>query len=49
MPENNLLSAQVYILILNVANCGSPTTAVQKEVHDDPIPILAELTISVRL
>lgn len=49
MPENNLLSAQVYILILNVADCGSPTTAVQKEVHDDPIPILAELTIGFRL
>lgn len=48
MPENNLSSAQVYILILNVANSGSPTTTVQKEVHDDPIPILAELTISVR-
>lgn len=49
VPENNLSAAQVYILILNVANGGSPTTAVQKEVHDDPIPILAELTISVRL
>ena len=49
MPEYNLSAAQVDILILNVANCGSPTTAVQKEVHDDPIPILAELTISVRL
>ena len=49
MPENNLSAAQVYILILNVSYCGSPTTAVQKEVHDDPIPILAELTISVRL
>ena len=49
MPENNLSSAQVDILILDVADCGSTTTAVQKEVHDDPIPILAELTISVRL
>ena len=49
VPENNLSAAQVYILILNVANGGSPTTAVQKEVHDDPIPILAELTIGFRL
>ena len=49
MPENNLSTAQVYILILNVSYCGSPTTAVQKEVHDDPIPILAELAIGFRL
>ena len=49
VPENNLLAAQVHILILNVANCGSPTTAVEKEVDDDPIPILAELTIGFRL
>ena len=28
VSEDNLLSTQVYILILNVANCGSPTTAV---------------------
>lgn len=49
VPENNLLSAQVYILILNVPNSGSPTTAVQKEVYDDPIPILAELAIGFRL
>ena len=49
VPENNLLSAQVYILILNVSNCGSPATAVQKKVHDDPIPILTELAIGFRL
>jgi hypothetical protein len=49
VPENNLSSAQIHILILNVADCGSPTTAVQEEVHDDPIPILTELTISLRL
>lgn len=49
VSENNLSAAQVNILILNVANCGSTTTAVQKEVHDDPIPILAELTIGFRL
>lgn len=49
VSENNLLAAQVYILILNVANCSSPTTAVQKEVHDDPIAILTELTIGFRL
>ena len=49
VSENNLFAAQVYILILNVANCSSPTTAVQKEVHDDPIAILTELTIGFRL
>ena len=49
VPENNLSAAQVYILILNVANSGSPTTAVQKEVHDDPIPILAEVAVCFRL
>ena len=49
VPENNPLAAEVYILILNVANCGSPTTAVEQEVYDDPISILAELTIGFRL
>jgi len=48
VPENNLSAAQVYILILNVSDCSSTTTAVQKEVHDDPIPILAEVAVGFR-
>lgn len=44
-PENNLPAARIYILILIIANCGSPTPAVQKEVH----PILTELAIGFRL
>ena len=49
VPENNLSAAQVYILILNVANCGSPTTAVEQEIDDDPIPILTEVAVGFRL
>ena len=49
MPENDLSSAQVNILILNVANCGSSTAAVQQKIHNDPIAILAELAIGFRL
>ena len=49
VPENNLLSAQVYILILNVPNSGSPTTAVQQKNDDDPVAILAEVAVCFRL
>ena len=28
MPENDLFTRQIYILILDVSHCGSPTTAV---------------------
>lgn len=49
VPENNLLSAQVYILILNVANCGSSTAAVQQKIHNDPITILEEIAFCFRL
>ena len=49
VSEDNLLSAQVYILILNVANCGSPTTAVEQKIDDDPVAILAEVAVCFRL
>ena len=49
VPKNDLLSAQVYILILNVAYCSSPTATIQQEIDDNPIAILAELTIGFRL
>ena len=49
VPENNLLSAQVYILILNVANSGSPTTAVEQKIDNDPVAILAEVAVCFRL
>ena len=49
MSENNLLSVQVYILILNIANRGSPTTAVEQKTDDDPVAILAEVAVCFRL
>ena len=49
VSEDNLLSAQVYILILNVANSGSPTTAVEQKIDNDPVAILAEVAVCFRL
>ena len=49
VPENNLSSAQIHILILNVANCGSSTTAVEQKIDDDPITIFAEVAVCFRL
>ena len=49
VPENDLFSGKVYILDLNVSHRGSPTTAVEKEIDDDPISILAEVAIGFRL
>ena len=45
VPENDLFARQIYILILDVSHCGSPTTAVQKEIDNDPIPIFTEVAI----
>lgn len=39
VSKNDLLSAQVYILILNVAYCSSPTATIQQEIDDNPITI----------
>ena len=36
---------KVYILDLNVSHCGSPTTTVEKEVYDDPVAVLTEVTV----
>ena len=49
MSENYLLSDQVYILILNIANSGSPTTAVEQKIDDDPVAILAKVAACLRL
>ena len=49
VPENNLLSGKVYILDLNVSHRSSPTTAVEKKIDDDPIPILTEVAVGFRL
>ena len=43
VPENDLFSGKVYILNLNVSHRGSPTTAVEKKVDDDPVAILTEV------
>ena len=49
VPENNLSTAQVYILILNIANSGSTTTAVEQKIDNDPVAILAEVAVCFRL
>ena len=49
VSKNNLLVAEVYILMLNVADYSSSTAAVAQKVHDDPITRLAELTFCFRL
>ena len=36
---------KVYVLDLNVSHCGSPTTTVEKEVYDDPVAVLTEVTV----
>ena len=40
-----MFSGKVYVLDLNVSHCGSPTTAVEKEVYDDPVAVLTEVTV----
>ena len=40
-----MFSGQVNVLDLNVSHRGSPTTAVEKKVDDDPVAILAEVTV----
>lgn len=49
VSENDLFAGKVYILNLNVSHCGSPTAAVEQEIDDDPIPILAEVAVGFRL
>ena len=49
VPENDLFSSKVYILDLDVSHCGSPATAVEQEIDDDPIPILTEVAVGFRL
>lgn len=44
-----MFSGKVYILDLDVSHCGSPTTAVEQKVDDDPIPILTEVAVGFRL
>ena len=45
VSENDLFSGKVYILDLDVSHRGSPTTAVEKKVDDDPVAVLAEVTV----
>ena len=45
VSENDLFTSQVYILDLNVSHRGSPTTAVEKKVDDDPVAVLTEVTV----
>ena len=47
MPENDLFSGKVYILNLDVSHCGSPAAAVEKEIDDNPIPILTKVAVSL--
>ena len=49
MPENDLFSGKVYILNLDVSHCGSPAASVEKEIDDNPIPILTKVAVSFRL
>ena len=49
VSENDLFSGKVYILDLNVSHRSSPTTAVEKKIDDDPIPILTEVAVGFRL
>lgn len=49
VPENDLFSCKVYILNLNVSHCSSPTAAVEKEIDNNPIPILTEVAVGFRL
>ena len=45
VSENDLFSGKVYILDLDVSHRGSPTTAVEKKVDDDPVAVLTEVTV----
>ena len=49
VSEDDLFSGKVYILNLNVSHRGSPTTAVEKKVDDDPVAILTEVAVGFRL
>ena len=45
VPQNDLPSPQIYITPLDVARSSSTATAIQKEIHDHPCPILTETTV----
>lgn len=44
MTENDLLAFKIHIAVLNVSDCARSTTAIHKEVYNDPVTVFAEIT-----
>lgn len=44
MAENDLLAFKIHIAVLDIPNCTRPTTAIHKEIDNDPVAVLAEIT-----
>ena len=49
VPKHNLPALQINISVLDVADCGSPTPAVQQKIDNYPVPILTEIGTFGRL
>ena len=49
MAENDLLAFKIHIAVLDISNCTRSTTAIHKEIDNDPVAIFAEITACRRL
>ena len=46
MAENDLLAFKIHIAVLDISNCTRSTTAIHKEVDNDPVTVFAEITVA---
>ena len=46
MTENDLLAFKIHIAVLDIPNCTRSTTAIHKEIDNDPVAIFAEITVA---
>ena len=44
MAENDLLAFKIHIAVLDIPNCTRSATAIHKEIDNDPVAVLAEIT-----
>ena len=46
MTKNDLLAFKIHIAVLDIPNCTRSTTAIHKEIDNDPVAIFAEITVA---
>lgn len=46
MTENDLLAFKIHIAVLDIPNCTRSTTAIHKEIDNDPVAVFAEITVA---